>query len=154
LEPLPVCTFLIEILYHLIFKMSITFLALVGIGFLPSCVCLDQNRNGCYLSWLNSGYRRVDVQAQVQQVKLGGRDSEHFQIPQKNNLRIEKTSLLATTSVLFREACRSQSIIFRLRVLEKKKFGRLGRSAWIRRRGENNSAHELEAPEKAPQALR
>jgi hypothetical protein len=84
--------------------MSITFLALVGFGFLPSGVCLDQNRNGCYLSWPDSGHQKVDVQVQVQQVKLRGKDSEHFQSFQRNSLQIEKTSSLATASVLFRGA--------------------------------------------------
>lgn len=83
--------------------MSITFLALVEIGFLPSGVCLDQNRNGCYLSWPDSGHQKVDVQ--VQQVNQGGKDSEHFQSFQRNSLQIEKTSSLATASVLFRGAC-------------------------------------------------
>jgi hypothetical protein len=92
--------------------MSITSLVLAGIGFLPSGVCLDQNRNGCYLSWPNSGYQNAGVQVQVQQVKLGGKDSEHFQSFQKNNLQIVKTSLLATASVLFRGAWWSQSMIF------------------------------------------
>jgi hypothetical protein len=81
---------------------------MVGIGFLPSGVCLGQNRNGCYLSWPDSGYQKVDVQVQVQQVKLGGKDSEHsehFQSFQRNSLQIGKTSSLATASVMFRGAC-------------------------------------------------